>query len=414
MTQGGKADRSALEASLKEKFCISPRFMEPIVMLLCKFELAIPLDKTTFLIPSLLQNEELPPVISKAYSLPRSRIATLDPAYNRRHPEKSLSLSSSFTNRPRCGTEYFTAVAHTRVHKQITLDSTGECFRRVFVADHIPANFWPRLIARFLSSAGSFHAIICDNCAPDVHCENLIQAGDATIGALKCGWSYGKNYISLCLGEDALLCINSVCNLDNSPGKRRRSVSSFFNANKVEKVHVHYGDIDYEAIYVHAGFEVTIPDYIVRSHATPASALHTSELMSAQILSRVLETTDEVFRDWFEGLSDQGIYSDKYLTHFIPCPYCYDGKNLPDPCSANQVAIQLKKGRNPVCLSVKYCLLQARTSEHIKCPNCGELTLKDLAPDLVSFKFCVKPLIYKIHVLRYLKTRVLKRLIQNS
>ena len=366
-------------------------------MLLCKFELAIPLDKTTFLIPSLLQNEEVPPVISKVYSLPRSRISTLDPTYNRHHPEKPLSLSSSFKHRPRAGTEYFAAVAHTKIHRQITLDSTGNCFRRVFVADHVPANFWPRLIARFLSSAGNFHTIICDNCSPGVQHENLVQVGDATIGALKCEWSYGKNYISLCLGEDTLLCINSLCSLDNSSSKRRRSVSNLFNANKVEKVHVHYGDMDYESIDVHTGFEVTIPDYSIMSHPTPDSALHTSELMNAQILSHVLETIDEVLRDWFEALSDQGIYYDKYLTYFIPCPYCYDGKKSADTSSPNQAGnVQLKKGRNPVGLSVKYCLLEARTSEHIKCPKCGELTLRELAPDLVSFKFIIMPLMYTL------------------
>ena len=376
VSQGGKADRHALEASLKEKFCVSPRFMEAIIMLLSKFELAIPLDKTTFLIPSLLQNEEVPEILTQVFnSFSRSRAFTLDPNYNHQS-ENSLSLSTSIISKRRSGTGYLTTVAHTSVPKQITLIPTGKCFHRVFVADHIPANFWPRLIARFLSSARSFHAIICDNCSPGIQCENLVQVGDATIGALKCGWSYAKNYISLCLGQDILLCVNGL-------HRKGKSASS----SKVETVRVYNEDVDFKSLDVHDGFEVIIPDYKVRSHATlDSNAAHESCFMSAQILSHVLETTDEVFRDWFDGLSDRGIYSDKYLTHFVPCPFCYDGKKS-DLHNANRATtIQPKRGKNPVGFSVRYCLLQARTTDCITCPNCGELSLKDLAPDLVSFK----------------------------
>ena len=384
VTQGGKANRRALEASLKENFCISPRFMEPIIVLLNKFELAIPLDNNTFLIPSLLQNEEVPQILNKVYSFPHKRTQTFNPTYKNVQPrEDSLSsLSFSLFHRKRAGAAaYFPSVVshHHTVYEQVTLFSNGMCFRRIFVADHIPANFWPRLIARFLSSAHSFHAIIFDNCAPDIHCENLVQVGSANIGALKCAWSYGKNYISLCLGEDVLLCVNALCSFDNSSNKRRRRTST----SKVDKADIYHGDKDFILVDIHDGFEVTIPDYSVNSRSTPNSAVHNSELMSAQILSRVLETIDEVFRDWFDGLSDRGIYSERFLVHFIPCPFCHDGKKLGDTCNAN---LQPKKAKNPVGLSVRYCLLQARTSSHITCTNCGKLLLKDLAPDLVSFQ----------------------------
>ena len=354
-------------------------------MLLNKFELAIPLDQNTFLIPSLLQNEEAPQVINKVYGFAHNRTQTFDPTYrNTQQRENSLS-SLSFSLRKRAGTTaYFPSVVshHRQVHKQVTLFPNGMCFRRVFVADHIPANFWPRLIARFLSSAHSFHAIICDNCSSDVHCENLVNIGSANIGSLKCGWSYGKNYITLCLGEDALLCVNALCSFDNNSNRqRKRTITS-----KVAKANIYHGDEDFKLLDIYDGFEVTIPDYSVNSQCPPNNVAYNSELMSAQILSRVLETVDEVFRDWFDGLSDRGIYSERYLTHFVPCPFCYDGKKAGDTNNASQAtSLQPKKAKNPVGLSVRYCLLQARTSDHIKCPNCGELLLKDLAPDLVSF-----------------------------
>ena len=355
-------------------------------MLLNKFELAIPLDKNTFLIPSLLQNKEVPQIISKIYCFPHERTQTYDPSRkNIQQRENSLS-SLSYSMRKRAGTTvYFPSVVshHRQVHKQVTLIPNGTCFRRAFVADHILANFWPRLIARFLSSAHSFHAIICDNCSPDIHCENLVHVGDANIGSLKCGWSYGKNYITLCLGEDVLLCVNALCSFNNNSNKRRkRTITS-----KVQKAHIYYADGDFMSLDIYDGFEVTIPDYSVNSHSGPNNEAYNSELMSTQILSYVLETIDEVLRDWFDGLSDRGIYSEKYLTHFVPCPFCYDCK----PGDTSNTSLQPKKVKNliPVGLSVRYCLLQARTSDHIKCPNCGELSLKDLAPDLVSFGFCV-------------------------
>ena len=376
-----------LEKSLKEKFCISDRFMEPIILLLSKFELAIPLDKTTFLIPSLLQNTEAPHTFSsRLYCFPRNRAQTLNPAYKRiQTPENSLELSllgsSSAYSRRRAITECFSTVAHYTVHKQITLNPTGTCFRRIFVADYIPINFWPRLIARFLSSARNFHAIIRDNCAPDIHQENLVQVGDASIGDLICGWSYSKNFIELCLGEGMLLCVNALYSFDR---KKKTPISC--SASKIDKTHVYTGDADFKELGVNDGFEITVPDYVISSHAKSDSKGLESEHMSAQILSHALETIDEVFKDWFEGLSDQGIYSEKYLKHLIPCPLCYGDKKSPDINVKNpEVEVKKKSSRNLVSFSVKYCLHEARMpNRHIKCPKCGNLSLEDLAPDLVS------------------------------
>ena len=355
-------------------------------MLLNKFELAIPLNQTTFLIPSLLQNEEVPDVVNRVYGFSHNRSHTIDHAYktSNQSEDSISSFNSLIPNRMRAGTAYLPSViAHHRVDKQITLFPKGTCFRRVFIADHIPANFWPRLIARFLSSAHTFHAIICENCSPNIQCQDLVQIGYATIGALKCGWSYGKNYITLCLGEDILLCVNALYSYDNNNSAKQRKKES---TSKVEKVRIYYSNEDFTLVNIHNGFEVTIPDYSVSSQSTPNEPEHNSELMSAQVLSRVLEIIDEVFRDWFDGLSDRGIYSDKYLTHFVPCSFCYDGKKLPDTCT---VSFKFVKRKIAVGLSIKYCLLQARTSDHINCPDCGELLFKDHAPDLVSLSSCV-------------------------
>jgi len=141
------------------------------------------------------------------------------------------------------------------------------------------------------------------------------------------------------------------------------------------------------------GFEVNVPDYVVISYSKSGGEVHQSVLMSTQILSHVLETIDEVFKDWFDGLLELGIYSDKNLCHFIPCPYCYGDKS---PLVTDDDNIGMIKdgsysqkfdsmtGRDPIGFSVQHCLFQGRRSGIIKCPHHGKLALKCLTPDLVN------------------------------
>lgn len=401
---GGKADRPALEMSLEEKFKISKEFMEPIITLFIRFELAIPLDKNILLIPSLLQSRKVK-FTMQSCNFPRKRAESLDSAYSSFRFNnsyelkcKSDSLRSNFgyeVNRQRSSTSCMPVMVHSRIDKQIKLTFTGMCYRRVFGADHIPANFWPRLIARFLSSVESYQKIICNNCFSDIRCESFVD-GSGSIGSLKCEWSYGKNYVIFTLGENDILRINGLyCFHD---GSKRVRISISDTVNNVKHMQVYHGSTGFKPIILNDGFEVTIPDYIVNSGPDSNNLVHQSELMSTQILSHVLETIDEVLKDWFEGLLERGIYSDKYLTHFIPCPYCFGDAELKDIVDSDEMdqsdcsfcaeaSIPPTNNGKPVGFSVQYCLSQARISKYVDCPNHkdrGKLMLKYLAPDLVS------------------------------
>ena len=394
-----------MEVSLKEKFKIAKQFMEPIITLFIRFELAIPLDKNVLLIPSLLRSNTTLRFSTQSYKFPRVRAVSQDVAYfnfnsyNLR--SKTDSLRSNFGSeigRNRSSTRCLPAVAQRTTDKQIALLFTCMCYRRVFGANHIPTNFWPRLIARFLSSVKSFHNIICNNCFSGIRCENLID-GSANIGALKCEWSYGKNYVILTLGSDDILCINGLYSFHD--GNRRQKITISNTVHKVGKMQVYHDDpTGLKSINLNDGFEVTIPDYVVKSGRDSNNLTHQSKLMSAQILSHVLETIDEVLKDWFEGLLEQGIYSDKYLTHFIPCPYCFedepnvtsdsddsDDSDESDNVSCNEESSSPTKQGEPIGFSIQYCLSQARVSKYVECPNhmdIGKLPLKYLAPDVVS------------------------------
>ena len=404
---GGKVDRPALEMSLKEKFKISKEYMEPIITLFIRFELAIPLNKNVLLIPSLLQHRKVKFTVQPC-NFPRKRAESQDSAYssfrfNNSYELKSKtdSLKSNYgyeINRQRSSTGCMPAIVHTTIDKQIKLTFTGMCYRRVFGADHIPANFWPRLIARFLSSVESYQKIICNNCFSDIRCENFVD-GSGSIGALKCEWSFGKNYVIFTLGDNDILRINGLyCFHD---GGRRVRISISNTVDNVKQMQVYHGNTGFKPINLNDGFEVTIPDYIANSGPDSNNLVHQSELMSAQILSRVLETIDEVLKDWFEGLLERGIYSDKYLTHFIPCPYCFGDAGLKDIVDSDEAdqsdddslcdEVFIPPATNngkPVGFSVQYCLSQARISKYVDCPNhkdYGKLMLKYLAPDLVRY-----------------------------
>lgn len=398
---GGKADRQALEMSLMEMFKISKEFMEPIITLFIRFELAIPLDKNTLLIPSLLQSKTMefsmgpckfPRDTDSAYS--NFELRTYSDSTFIESGSESLRSNFEYDSTQRRGTMCMSTVAQNRTtDKQIILLDTGMCYRRIFSADHIPANFWPRLIARLLSSVESFQKIICNNCFTGIHCENFID-GNASIGALKCEWYYGKNYIILTLGSHDILRVNGLYGFHDSRGEK---IPISNTVQKVKSMQIYHGDEGFMSININDGFEVTIPDYVV--HSGPRSdsmKKHKSEHMAAQILSHVLETIDEVLKDWFDGLLEQGIYSAKYLTHFIPCPYCF-GDTKPDyvddsdkldsdSCDVSML-IPSTNGGKPVGFSVQYCLFQAQKSNYIMCPNhedIGKLPMKCLAPDLVS------------------------------
>lgn len=368
-TDDGKIKKHKLEELLAMKFNISSDLMEPIITLLQNFELAIPLNINTLLIPSFLQNKQPKKLFSlELYNFPRRQCSTdFEEQSTMKRRDKFFSTSSAEL-------------------MSVDLRSTGMCFRRLFFAHHIPASIWPKLIARFLLSIGQngFHKIICDNCVPQISYKLTSSAGDALIGLLLCKWSYGKNYIELSLGEYTILRVNALFSKEDNKvlsvitSKLRNMLVYKQNNQTVE-----------EMMLQQEGFEINIPDYVVISRTEESNKVHHSNLMSMQLLSHVLEIIDEVLRDWFEGLSERGIYSDNYLSHIIPCPFCCGDSQIEeticiDVDSDDSILLKNKMATcTGVAFSVQYLLQQTRVSSIITCPYHGELEMKHLAPDVV-------------------------------
>jgi len=352
--------------------------MEPVFTLLQKFELAIPLSISMLLIPSFLQNKEPKKLFSiEHYNFPRKK-------HSYYKFDDSLVTKSSRNDKVR-----FSALEMMSVD----LCSTGMCFRRLFFADRIPPNIWPKLIARFLLSVhqNSFHKIICDNCVCGVPYKLTSSAGDALIGNLFCKWSYGKNYIELSLGEYVLLRVNAFRSYNNDESKHM-TISATKKKLETMMVHKHKGKTAQESMLNREGFEVNIPDYIIISrNSEQGGDIHSSDLVSMQILSHVLETIDEVLRDWFEGLSEEGIYSDKHLSHIVPCPYCCGDEVIEEFNVYDQNEDVVPNHQNGpmttnacVAFSIQFLLQQMNKSDCVICCHHGKVTIKDLAPDVVS------------------------------
>lgn len=359
----GKIKKHKLEEYLNMKFEISSDFMEPVIALLQKFELAIPLNINTLLIPSFLQNKEPKRLFSSdQYNFPRKKCATSFDDVSIMKCKRTDKIRFSRTDL-----------------MSVDLHSTGMCFQRLFFGHHIPTSIWPKLIARFLLTIeqNCFHKIICDNCVPNVPYKLTSSAGDAVIGSLLCTWSYGKNYIELSLGGYRILHVNALFS------KEDNKIISATRSKLEDMVVYKQNDQTVEGMMVQQeGFEVNISDYVIISRSDESDEVHHSDLMSMQILSHVLEIIDEVLRDWFEGLSERGIYSDSYLSHIIPCPFCCGDLQVEKNIADHRTAFKNTMATS-IAFSVQHLLQQTRVSSTITCPHHGELEIKYLAPDVV-------------------------------
>ena len=100
-----------------------------------------------------------------------------------------------------------TRTVHTK--RRLTLHSTGVCYRRIVLLHYIPISFWPRLLARCLSSASQFYKIILNNCVPDIPFQRLTDPGDVIIGHIPCQWFYWKTGITLDFDNRAPLYVSN-------------------------------------------------------------------------------------------------------------------------------------------------------------------------------------------------------------
>ena len=335
--------------------------MELIIALLQKFEQVIPLTLDTLLIPSFLKSREL--LVKEKCNFPR---------------KKATSLHFDNFNINLQGKQFFSSCTEQEQMHHILLHFTGMCYRRIFLFDNMPVNFWPKLISHcsLSAEANSFHKIILDNCCLQIPYKPALSTDTALIGGLICKWSFWKNCIELSLGEKVLLRIN---NLDISA-----------TLSKLENMHIYkskpFGNADLELQTRREGFEVAIPDYEIISRLNSTDNVHYSDVMSMQILSHAMETIDEALKTWVDGSPDNGIYTNTEMSQVIPCPYCYDDKDTSDTCKKEISSVSMSGVPKSYCIafSIQYILQRNLTYNEVECQNHGGLQIEYLAPDVVS------------------------------
>ena len=352
--------------------CGTPqRFAKIIFKLLYQFELAIPLDTDTLLLPSTLQCDPQ----NKLYSSVNCNFPAVD-------IQLPVETSSGIIN----------------------LHSTGMCYRRLFVANHIPEKFWFKLVPMLLSSAEIFYNILLNNCVEGMTLEKMADIGEVVIGNHQCKCWYWRNGVTLIFEDKVLFCINGLMKCgDMSDGSHRYSQSvttdkikamQLVDESKRNQLFPEDGD----------GIEVNIPDYVVQSSLNGKT--HASCKLSLQIQAHVFDILNEVCIAFFRGDFDRGIYSQRYFKQVVVCPYCYGDSpvtvtNSPDDemrelqaTTLHYVYVRQISFVNYVIeefenvgwygFNIWICILEAQKNGFVSCPNHGKLNLHCLTPDLVS------------------------------
>ena len=385
----GKVSRTLI-LQVFENCGIPINYCKLMFKLLCRFEIAIPLDDETLLLPSALKNDSQGKLYSSVNcKFPGDEVPDLA-AKNRSSYNNILSIAA-------CAKSPF---------KSIELCFTGMCYRRLFLASHIPGNFWWKLIPRFITSASSFYQIFLNNCIKGITVERMANVGDAVICNNYCKWLYWSNGITLTFGDNVLLCINSLLQSNDNNERIPLSVTvdkikemKFFNGSQWEQQYFKGTE----------GFEVNVPEYIVQSSIENSEAIHFSCKLGCQILSHILEILNELCSELFRGHPDRGIYSGSYFSQLVVCPYCYGDKSPSFNPLVNDDKDNVQSTKeslyyffsqsigpvdfdkdipppenNPYGYNIQVCILEAQKSGILNCPNHGMLRLLYLTPDLVS------------------------------
>lgn len=312
-----------------------------ILTLLCKFEVVVKLDADNILIPFLLEDTS----------------------------GEQNGVTQTFFFPPH--NQQLTAGDITR-KKKLSLHNNKSCYRRIFMAPHVPVSFWPRFIARCLSRNNYFCKILV-SCGKDITVERSPIPNKTVVDGEFFQWHFGKRNISLQFGDHTLLTVNSI-------GDRlSKMVIRYFDSLEGNPVECHYKE----------GFVITIPSYTVVTMKDDNELQH-NKTFSSQILAHILELIDQVMRDHFEGLLDQGIYNDNFLLQLIPCPFCFGDKH-PDVVNTEDIDQDTRYKGILFCFSIKFCLQKQQEMEDIVCfriHNVNVLEITHIAPDLVCLNMC--------------------------
>ncbi|XP_065916963.1 leucine-rich repeat serine/threonine-protein kinase 1-like isoform X2 [Dysidea avara] len=392
-TDDGKVSRFLIQQIFDE--CNIPdKYFKPVLQLLHRFDVAIPLDTDTLLLPSTLSSNPH----NKLYS-----------SVNCKFPRDRVPSTPSLQKQLSFGNLLSIATCTLPSTKNITLRFTNMCYRRLFLSHHIPGNFWAKLISRFIASAKSFYDILLNNCVEGMTIERMANVGDAVICSHHCRWLYWSNGITLTFGDYVLLCVNGLMQANTGTKNEGHKIPLSVTVDKIKTMKFFNGK-NWEQLFHEDtdGFEVNVPDYVVHSSVEENSKTHTSVKLGPQILSHILEILNELCTEIFRGFTEGGIYTYSYLSQLVICPLCY-GDKPGDDYNTDDFDDEMESSLSdslhhlfnqsikpfdvvddtsipvnaPYGFTIQICILKAQKGGAVFCPSHGSVNLRYLTPDLM-------------------------------
>ena len=234
--------------------------------------------------------------------------------------------------------------------------------RRVWLASFIPDGFWPQLLAKLMLD-NAICNILSVLLSVALHCNEYTPNHASSDGFSL--WKLSQFGVAVEYNKIKLVELIQVTNAcDNS--KDKFNLSEQYTYQIELTIHIR------EIFLVHK--------------QEMFDELHDSHIDAIRLATRILVIIEQLILDigeeWFPGTISNS--RSKEILSFVPCPLCVS-TNDEDTCTGcvDQFFLHYA-GRKVVCFSFKGLLdAHALPSRSVKCPLHYDITVQELAPDMV-------------------------------
>ena len=309
-----------------------------VISLMQKFEVMLQLDKNRLLIPSLLPDNEATPYVVMCT------------------PPDSDAYES-FTN--------------LRLEPPAPIHAQPDLLARYLLLPHVPNGFFPRLIARVLSSEIStqIQASLSRGPLDSVHALNNAH------------WECWRSGISLVWNHMEIVRIAPLrFPLPNTQG------ATLISSLKEKKERNALKGVEIIIAVLPEPQLLSCP--ILPPSQSEDGLCKKSRCFATWLLQKATELADSVLEDWYEVFGfRRGFENLSCIAN--PCPMCFKSchkSRKPRGHSSQPHTHELKTEPKPLYMfSVPFCCLQLKNEGTVTCPAHGSLEVAQVSPDLVRY-----------------------------
>ena len=309
------------------------------IELLSKFEVALTLDRSRLLVPSMLASKPKYTIHHFPNVFPRPPIQQVLKQFSDR-----TSLFAGWDSTKSTGS---VPVISTDVSFTNELIRTGLLLRRFYFMSFVPNGFWPRLISRFLTDSTFYTIILKSFELPQAKINELMKehARDSSAPVCNLSWSYWNTGIEFWYKELSVVRVAEIkpeySYTDCLPSP---SIFEHTDTTPIEpssdsdgltfELNCQWLPVDLQP---HRGIEILVPDSVcpqvvqkgLNLAATAEDVIREPSWMSAKLLAHIVNTLDSLLEDWYPGIgardAKQSNNAIPYVNRIIPCPFCVSG-----------------------------------------------------------------------------------------